>query len=192
MGREFEIKYRLTPTALEALSQRFGPFETVSMETTYYDALDHGLSARKWTLRRRLENGVSVCTLKTPSPDGGRGEWEVEAPDIGSALKPLISLGAPEELLSLAKDLTAVCSAQFTRRKTFFSWGSSQLELALDQGKLLGGTKEAPIFEVEAEVKSGLDGDALSFGTWLETEYGLVPEPKSKYKRARELAQEGR
>lgn len=192
MGREFEIKYRLTRKALEALFQRFGPFEAVSMETTYYDALDHGLSSRKWTLRRRLENGVSVCTLKTPCPDGGRGEWEAEAPDIASALKPLVCLGAPKELLTLAKDLTAVCSAQFTRQKAKIPWGSSQLELALDQGKLLGGSKEAPIFEVEAEVKSGLDRDALAFGTWLETEYGLVPEPKSKYKRARELAQEGR
>lgn len=56
MGREFEIKYRLNEAALEALCQRFGPFETVSMETTYYDAMDHSLSDRKWTLRRRLEN----------------------------------------------------------------------------------------------------------------------------------------
>lgn len=192
MGREFEIKYRLTPAALEALSQRFGPFESVSMETTYFDALDGALSARKWTLRRRLENGVSVCTLKTPAPNGARGEWEAAAPDIETALPSLIALGAPKELLTLAKGLRPVCSAQFTRQKAFFSWGSSQLELALDQGRLLGGTKEAPIFEVEAEVKAGKDSDALSFGAWLAAEYGLVPEPKSKYKRARELAQEGR
>lgn len=192
MGREFEIKYRLTQEALEDLFQRFGPFETVSMETTYYDALDHSLSARKWTLRRRLENGVSVCTLKTPCPNGGRGEWEVEAPDIEAALETLVSIGAPKELLTLAKGLNPVCSARFTRQKADFLWGSSRLELALDRGKLLGGSKEAPIFEVEAEVKSGQDTDALAFGTWLEENYGLVPEPKSKYKRARELAQEGR
>lgn len=116
----------------------------------------------------------------------------MEAPDIEAALKPLVSIGAPKELLILAKGLNPVCSAQFTRQKADFLWGSSRLELALDRGKLLGGSKEAPIFEVEAEVKSGVDTDALAFGTWLQTEYGLVPEPKSKYKRARELAQEGR
>ena len=192
MGREFEIKYRLTPAALEALSQAFGPFETVSMETTYYDSPDQALSGRKWTLRRRLENGISVCTLKTPSPDGGRGEWEVEAPNIEAALPSLIALGAPNALLTLAKGLIPVCGAQFTRQKANIPWGSSQLELALDRGKLLGGTRNAPIFEAEAEVKDGIDDDALSFGAWLENECGLVPEPKSKYTRARELAREGR
>ena len=58
--------------------------------------------------------------------------------------------------------------------------------------KLLGGDREAPICEVEAELKTGQDADVLAFGAFLETAYGLVPERKSKFKRARDLALEGR
>ena len=171
MPREFEIKYRLTEAAFAALSGQYGPFRQIRMETTYFDTPRHALSARKWTLRRRYENGVSVCTLKTPSPDGGRGEWEVTCPDIAHALEPLVALGAPEELLNLGANLRPLCAARFVR---------------------LGGNREAPIFEVEAELKAGQDADVLAFGTFLETAYGLVPERKSKFKRARDLALEGR
>ena len=192
MGREFEVKYRLTEAAFAALSQTYAPFREIKMETTYYDTPSMALSSRKWTLRRRYENGVSVCTLKTPSPDGGRGEWEAECPDITEALGKLVALGAPEALKNLAIDLLPLCAAQFTRLAADISFGTSRLELALDQGKLLGNQKEAPIFEVEAELKAGRDADALAFGTFLETAYGLVPERKSKFKRARDLALEGR
>lgn len=192
MPREFEIKYRLTEGAFAALSGQYGPFGQIRMETTYFDTPGQALSARKWTLRRRYENGVSVCTLKTPSPDGGRGEWEVTCPDIAHALDPLVALGAPEELRSLGADLRPLCAARFVRLAADLRYGESRLELALDRGSLLGGDREAPIFEVEAELKAGQDADVLAFGTFLETAYGLVPERKSKFKRARDLALEGR
>ena len=183
MPREFEIKYRLTEAAFAALSGQYGPFRQIRMETTYFDTPRHALSARKWTLRRRYENGVSVCTLKTPSPDGGRGEWEVTCPDIAHALEPLVALGAPEELRSLGADLRPLCAARFVRLAADLHYGES---------RLLGGDREAPIFEVEAELKAGQDADVLAFGAFLETAYGLVPERKSKFKRARDLALEGR
>ena len=160
MPREFEIKYRLTEGAFAALSGQYGPFRQIRMETTYFDTPDQALSARKWTLRRRYENGVSVCTLKTPSPDGGRGEWEVTCPDIADALAPLVALGAPEELLHLGADLRPLCAARFVRLAADLHYGESRLELALDRGSLLGGNREAPIFEVEAELKAGQDAGA--------------------------------
>ncbi len=192
MGREFEVKYRLTEAAFAALSQEYAPFREIKMETTYYDTPALALSAKKWTLRQRYENGVSVCTLKTPSPDGGRGEWEVRCPDIADAPEKLIALGAPEELPALAADLRPLCAAQFVRLAADISYGESRLELALDRGKLLGGDREAPIFEVEAELKAGQDADVLAFGAFLESTYGLTLEHKSKFKRARDLALEGR
>ena len=79
MATEFELKYAATAANLEAIRAAVpGQYETISMETTYYDTPGHDLSARKWTLRRRLENGVSVCTLKTPASGSSRNEWEVE------------------------------------------------------------------------------------------------------------------
>ena len=191
MGREYEIKYRLTPEAFEALSQKYGPFRQIQMETTYFDTPDGALSARRWTLRRRLENGVSVITLKTPGANGGRGEWEVPSEAVDTGL--LIAVGAPPELDVLtSSSLIPTCAARFTRLAAPVSWGESTLELALDQGTVLGGNREAPIFEVEAELKSGRDEDVRAFGAFLENTYGLVPEPKSKFARARALAQERR
>ena len=75
MAKEFEVKYRVSPETFSRLEADFGPFREITMETTYYDTPDKILSARRWTLRRRMENGVSVCTLKTPGQGlaGGNG-----------------------------------------------------------------------------------------------------------------------
>ena len=92
MGREFELKYRADSGMIAAIRAAFGDFYEIRMETVYYDTLDAALSRRRWMLRRRYENGTSVCTLKTPLPDGSRGEWETPCDDIGLAAKELCKL----------------------------------------------------------------------------------------------------
>ena len=62
------------------------------------------------------------------------------------------------------------------------------MELALDRGVLLGGGKELPFAEAEVELKQGRDGDAVAFATELAARFGLIPEPKSKLRRALSLA----
>ena len=66
MGREYELKYRAEAAQMAAIAEKFGPFHSIDMETTYYDTPDLKLAFHQWTLRRRLENGVSVCTFKRP------------------------------------------------------------------------------------------------------------------------------
>ena len=61
MGKEFELKFKATPEKQEEIAKDFAPFSAISMETTYYDTKDRALAQRKMTLRRRLENGISVC-----------------------------------------------------------------------------------------------------------------------------------
>ena len=77
MGREFELKFRADGDAFEKIREKYQDFTTISMETTYYDTFDLKLAFHHWTLRRRMENGVSVCTFKRPHADGGResGKW---------------------------------------------------------------------------------------------------------------------
>ena len=58
------------------------------------------------------------------------------------------------------------------------------MELALDEGALLGGGREEPLCEVEAELKRGRKEDTLALGAFLAETYGLTPEPKSKLARA--------
>ena len=92
MGREFELKFAATEAVLAAIEARFGDFSAISMATTYFDTPDRALSARHITLRRRMENGVSVCTLKTPTDGIGRGEWELESDTIEAAIPELCKL----------------------------------------------------------------------------------------------------
>ena len=84
MGREFELKFSATPQQQASLACRFGEFSVIAMETTYYDTPDRALSDRRITLRRRLENGVSICTVKTPAENGGM------ANDTSSVTPPLL------------------------------------------------------------------------------------------------------
>ncbi len=189
MGREFELKYRCTPEGFAAIREAYGEFETIAMETTYYDTFDGKLGNAHWTLRRRMENGKSICTLKTPDETGGRGEWEVEANSIMAAIPKLCKLGAPIKLMELTVNgIYPVCGAKFTRLAKRIQVPGGRIELALDQGALLGGGRELPLLEVEVELKEGADIAALAFAAELAEKFALVPEHRSKYRRALGLA----
>lgn len=192
MGREFELKYRTDRETLAAIREKFSGFVTIAMETAYYDTPNADLSRRRWTLRRRLENGRSVCTVKTPRPDGSRGEWETENDSIEAAVPELCKLGAPTELAALvASGISQVCAARFTRLAATLKRPGCVLELALDQGSLLGGGREQPFAEVEVELKSGSELAAVAFAHGLALRFRLEPEHASKVQRAMALAGRG-
>lgn len=190
MGREFELKYAATEEIHRAMVEAFGPFRKIEMETTYFDTPDGRFSQRKMTLRLRRENDVTVCTLKTPLPQGGRGEWECLAQNIHTGLSQLIAAGAPAEAAQLAVDgLVVVCGARFTRLCTELPTADGTAELALDNGVLLGGDREMPLCEVEVEQKTGSDQATVALANHLAILYGLHPETDSKFRRASALAQ---
>ena len=189
MGREFELKYQATPETIAAIQAKFGDFTPISMETTYYDTEDLSLRQRRWTLRRRLENGKSVCTVKTPLPDGSRGEWETENADLAAGVKALCAMGAPKEIVDYVnRGVTPFCGAKFTRLAKTIALPGGSVELALDEGVLLGGGQELPFAEVEVELKSGEDSVARAFAGKLAAEFDLKEQPKSKLARAMALA----
>ena len=189
MGREFELKFRTDADVLEKIRQKYQNFTTITMETTYYDTFDLKLAFHHWTLRRRMENGLSVCTFKRPHPDGGRGEWEVEAPSIMEGVMKLCQNGADWELMRItAGGLIETCGARFTRLARQIEVPGGKVELALDQGVLTGKGKELPFWEVEVELKEGGDEVAAGFAKALAEEFSLTAEPKSKFVRAMTLA----
>ena len=186
MGIEFELKFQATEDALARMRQEIaGQEQQLQMQTTYYDTPGGKLSARHCTLRRRMENDVSVCTLKAPAAGAGRQEWEVVCDTIEEAVKKLCKLGGQEEILSLAKEgLQPICGARFRRIAKTICLEDTVVELALDSGVLMGSGREAPLCEMEVELKSGSEAVCTAFAQHLAARYGLSPEPRSKFRRA--------
>lgn len=188
MGKEFELKYQASPEILEEIQKKFGTFTPITMETTYFDTPDGDMKALRWTLRRRLENGTSICSLKTPGDGLRRGEWETEGQDITAAVEVLLRLGAPESLLSYArKGLSPVCGARLVRLAQWIPVPGGTVELALDQGVFLGSSRQEPFSELEVELKSGTEEAAFAFAAQLAAEFGLQPEHRGKAERAMAL-----
>ena len=192
MGLEFELKYRADAGALERIAAAFpGEYAVIPMTTSYFDTPEGALSQRHWTLRHRMEGDRHVCTLKTPAESMGRGEWECECADIETALPVLAKLSGLGELTELAENgIIQTCGARFTRKALLIPIGESTAELALDQGVLLNGSRELSFCEAEVELKSGSRAEILAFGQLFAAKFGLTPEPKSKYARARALGKE--
>ena len=190
MGSEFELKYKATPDILSAvLATLPGQVQHFEMRTTYYDTVHRLLAGRHWTLRRRIENGVSICTFKTPGADGARREFEVECDDIMEGVSMLCKLSRERVLAGFASTgLVEVCGAAFHRIAITVQLEGAVAEVALDQGKLLGGGKEQPLCELEVEQKSGDRNAVIAFASALADRFGLEPEPKSKFRRAADLA----
>ena len=192
MGAEYELKFRATADCLESVYTTFpARWQTIRMETTYYDTPGKDLSARRYMLRSRLENGKCICTLKTPGKENARGEWEVACDAIAQAIPELCKLGAPEELKTLCKaGLIPLCGALFTRRAATFTLREGVIELALDQGSLFYGANSIPLCEIEVEHKEGSREAADAFARQLADIYDLQEEPKSKFARALALGTE--
>ncbi|MCI8619574.1 MAG: CYTH domain-containing protein [Oscillospiraceae bacterium] len=189
MGQEIEFKYRVAAGQMPRLEKALCPvdgWEAVNMETVYFDTADFALSARKWTLRTRLENDQSIVTLKTKAVGFARGEWELSATHPAKVLAQLVAMGAPEELLSLCQDgLFPICGAKFLRKRGTVSLaGGTTIELALDAGILTGGGSQEEVCELEVELKSGETASALAYAQELAAKWELSPEYRGKFTRA--------
>ena len=189
MAIEFELKFKATEDQLNAIAAAFsGQGQSLHMETTYYDTPDGAFSQRFYTLRRRLENGKSVCTVKMPAK-GGREECELFCDDVTKALQQISVSYQMPELLTLAKPgLIPVCGAKFHRTAITITGQDATLELALDKGILFGGGRELPLCEVEVELKEGSPDAARAYAAILKTTYGLTREKTSKFRRALALS----
>ena len=190
MGIEYELKFRATGKVLAVIATEYSqyPSKQFHMETTYYDTPSGALSQLHYTLRRRMENDKSVCTLKTPATGLGRNEIELECGNIEDSIPALCAAGAPENFGTLVQEgILPVCSAKFHRTAITLTLENCTLELALDSGTLTGGNKTIPLCEVEVELKKGEPASADLFAKMLAIQYGLLPETHSKFRRALSL-----
>lgn len=187
MGREFELKYTATPEQQRSIEATWENWSTFSMETSYFDTADKKLAHKNCTLRRRLENGVCVCTLKTPAPGFGRGEWNCTDAWCRATVEKLLEAGSLPAIDF--EQLIPICGARFIRRAKIIELENCTVEVALDCGVLQGGNREIPLCEVEIEVKSGTEAIAVTWAKEFARTYHLLPEHRSKFSRAAALAE---
>lgn len=201
MGRETELKLRCeNREQLNAVRQlpeirdcTAGMPEEIRMKTVYFDTPDGALGRLRRTMRLRRENDVSLFYLKTPAGKDGalseRGEWCTEVAEFPACVEALIAEGAPEDLRELCRNgIVPVCGAEFTRIAMPLRLADgSTCELALDEGVLTKGEKRLPFLETELELKSGSAEEMTVLGRALVDKLRLIPEPKSKFRRAAEL-----
>ena len=197
MGKEIEIKLAAADAAaLERVradarvdAARVGAWQEIRMVTEYLDTPDRAIAARKWTLRRRPENGEAVYTIKTPGDGYARGEWESRKESLHEAVRELVRLGAPGDLAELAaRGVSRTCGVEFLRRTAELTLDGTRCALCLDDGMLLGAARR-PFCEVELELVSGEAAPMLAFAAYLQEHHALREERKSKFVRASELAE---
>ena len=199
MGREMEWKLAVPEAGLldeilawEGVGSRMAEApRCYHMRSSYYDTPDRRFSRRRITLRCRMENETPVICVKAPLPGADdchlHGEWELEGADVAAALPKLVEMGAPEKLLEPVS-LACMWKADFARRAVLLRFDDgSAAELALDQGALYGPTRSLPFCELELELKAGGPAETLALLAALRERYGLKPQEKSKFARARTL-----
>lgn len=167
--------------------------KTLNIENYYYDTNDYKISNAGMSYRIRKTDKNWEATVKTQGEAGGgfsaRGEYTValeKNEPVFSGFennfdKKLQTLLADEELqLMFTINVTREISLLQITTDTL-------LEMAVDSGEILVGSRKAKIEEVELEIKSGNKADLCTFVAKLAEKVPLFIEPKSKFQRGLEL-----
>jgi len=197
MSSEIELKYNmpdsLSPIVVFNAFHLDSEIREIKMKSTYFDTPDNLLGSKKVSLRHRMENDVSVFTVKTPLSGSGalarRGEWQVESESLAVALPKLLEQGVPKDIIALAKHpLVTVAEFEFLRMCAIVNAEGFSAELCVDIGYLSpDGVKKMPLREIELEFISGDVSALCSFGEKLKELFSLAPQSFSKLSRARNL-----
>jgi triphosphatase len=200
LGIERELKLALAPSRHDDMArffdERTGAGKPIELANVYFDTPELALAKAKSALRLRRTPDAWLQTYKTLGKTvaglSNRQEWEMpvagEALEIDALLENCDDAQARDTLASAAPALIALFKTDFKRIVWDMEREGSQIEVALDRGKIIanvdGETREAEISELELELKSG-DVGALSLlaaemrGAFPE----LTPEDLSKAER---------
>jgi len=206
---EIELKYRIdTPEQYEnilsdqwiaGLAESDEP-DNLRMKAAYFDTEDHTLMCHNIAFRIRSEGSRSIATLKWRNNDndgiGGlyiRSEINIPVTDQCCFFNPDPNIFKEStegrDMLDIldGKPLINIFDMIFTRKRIRLDYGTSLLELALDEGVIVAGINSIPFRELEIEVYSGNKDDLLEIGERIADKYGLEPEMKTKFARGMEL-----
>ena len=205
-NREIEIKLQINnPCEIDKIRQYLAKLsntnkgtinktEKIEMKAVYYDTESGFFRQHKIAYRIRQENKSIVATYKSGKVNKNGVFERIEVNRIVKTLNPDLSVFADEEnIWEILKNVDnsrfeAIVITDFMRECIVLSWKNSQIEMALDLGKITGKNKNLPICEVELELKSGSEEDLLSLKDELIRKFNIEPSSVSKYHQGLILA----
>lgn len=198
MSYEVELKFDVADGDVAALKAcpalAASRPELVEVETAYFDTKDRAVRQAGYSLRVRRSGGRHVQAVKyKPAAAAGlfvRDEWEIELP--GFALDPAALAKTPLGR-KLGADAAAGLKLQvrtvFRRTVWLVTRKDSVIEVVLDEGKVKAGKAEAPLCELELELKSGKPRALFALAGEISAVLPLRLGVLSKAERAYALAE---
>ncbi|HET7679910.1 MAG TPA: CHAD domain-containing protein [Xanthobacteraceae bacterium] len=190
--QETELKLDVAPSALPQLLRsvaRNGHAQPRSKNivSVYFDTPDFQLRKAGFTLRVRRDGRRRLQTVKQEGERAAllaRNEWEQairgNQPDIdaarGTGLKPFLTKKLVRRLKPMFE--TSVRRTIYPVRD-----GITEIELALDQGRVVAGRKSSPLHEVELELKTGAPVDLFRLARLLGQDVPLQLSLRTKAER---------
>src|SRR5262245_34618433 len=164
-----------------------------TLHSTYYDTADLVLRKAGVSLRVRDTNGRFVQTIMSANGAGlfDRSEWEHEVKDrdidliaaSGTVLEPLLSV-------RVRNALRPVFETRVDRTVYQVARNGSDIEVALDRGEVAAGGRQAPINEIELELKHGQSTELFRLARKLDATVPLRIAAKVKAERGYELVED--
>jgi inorganic triphosphatase YgiF len=195
-SQEVELKLELPTGEIEAF--RHAPVlgdparRPVDQVTTYFDTDKGELRRAGYSLRLRRKGRSCLQTVKQRGTDSGgfssRAEWEkkVETPSLDFEALKATPLGKILTRRDMRKRLAPVSETQVRRTTWLLALGGSEIELILDEGRVVGGGREMPISEIELELRRGARRDlfalAQSLGEGLTLRMGVMSKSERGFR----------
>lgn len=176
-SQEVELKLDLPPGEIEAF--RHIPVlgdparRPVDQLTTYFDTDKGELRKAGYSLRLRKKHRSCHQTVKQRGADSGgfssRAEWEtkVETPQLDFEALKATPVGKLLTKRDMRKRLAPVSETQVRRTTWLIPLGASEIELILDEGRVVSDGRETPISEIELELKRGARADLFALAQML-------------------------
>lgn len=176
-SQEVELKLELPPGEIEAF--RHAPVlgdparRPVDQLTTYFDTDKGELRKAGYSLRLRRKGKSCHQTVKARGTDSGgfssRAEWEtkIETPQLDFEALKTTPVGKLLTKRDMRKRLAAVSETQVRRTTWVIPLGASEIELILDEGRVVSDGRETPISEIELELKRGARSDLFALAQML-------------------------
>ncbi|MCX4026136.1 CYTH domain-containing protein [Endozoicomonas sp. SM1973] len=203
MGTETEVKLALQDTSPDEIKQAafFKQYQSTLVGTKpliniYFDTPAGDLHQQKMALRiRQLADGGLIQTLKTRGKSvaglSSRQEWEWPIKEKKLDTTLLNEVWPQSLAVGVKEQLVPVFETNFERTIWLVEWHHDKsvatVELALDQGFVIAGSKTQPINELELELKAGDKAALINLAELLQKQFSLQPYDLSKAERGYQL-----